>query len=160
VPAFGDGPLGTSALEKALDLTNWGREVPTFLLAAERDALIRLSELRRLHRELAEPKRMAILRKAGHVHFVDGAQQRHELLRMQLRSGLLPSGPGIDFEAVAEAMGPFSSLCPEAHGAEVVRALCLAHLDAWVKDEAGARGFLESDIEPAFADREIDLELV
>ncbi|MCH2169553.1 S9 family peptidase [Myxococcota bacterium] len=161
VPAWGPGPLKTEQLSALLRLDDWGRSVPTFLLAAELDALILLSSLRDLHEELRPPKRMSVLRNAGHVHFGDGAERRHEELRSMWSSGQLPmDDPEIDFAAVAEASRPFSELCPAAHGAEVAQALCLAHMDAHLKDDADALAWLEGDLASHFSARGIDLEVV
>ncbi|MGE4652680.1 MAG: hypothetical protein AAEJ53_17475, partial [Myxococcota bacterium] len=102
-----------------------------------------------------------VLRNAGHVHFVDGAERRHEELRSMWASGQLPvTDPDIDFVAVAEASRPFSELCPAAHGAAVVKALCLAHMDAHLKDDAQAANWLAGDLAAAFAAQGIDLEAV
>ena len=161
VPAWGPGPLKTEALSALVRLEDWGRPVPTFVLAAERDALILLPALRDLHAKLPAPKRMAVLRNAGHVHFVDGAERRHEELRTMWASGQLPiTDPDIDFAAVAEASRPFSELCPAAHGAAVVKALCLAHMDAHLKDDPQAANWLAGDLAAEFAAQGIDLEAV
>ena len=159
VPAFGRGPLGTDFLEDLLDLQAWRRNVPTLVLAAEQDSLIMLSELRRLHRELSCEKRLVILRNAGHVHFVDGAEQRHEMLRMQFKSGMMPSQDGVDFAAVGEATRPFSEHCSAEHGANVVQGLGLAHMDAHLRGDEDARAFLQGNLAGAFADRGIDVEV-
>ena len=161
VPAWGPGPLKTEQLSALVRLDDWGRDVSTFVLAAERDALILLPALRDLHAKLPAPKRLAVLRNAGHVHFVDGAERRHEELRTMWSSGLLPvEDPDIDFAAVAEAARPFSELCPAEHGAEVVKALCLAHMDAHLKEDAQAAAWLAGDLAAEFAARGIDLEAV
>lgn len=160
VPAFGRGPLDTTSLEDLLDLGNWGRDVPTLVLAGEVDSLIMLGELRRLHRELRCEKRLVILRNAGHVHFVDGAEERHEMLRMQFKSGMMPETEGVDFVAVGEATKPFSEHCSAEHGSDVVRGLGLAHMDAHLRGDVDARRFLQDDLAGAFADRSIDVEVV
>lgn len=160
VPAFGAGPLGTSSLEPLLDLEGWGRDVPTLVLAAENDSLIMIDELRRLHRELRCDKRLVVLRNAEHVHFVDGAEERHEMLRMQFKSGSMPNAAGVDFVSVGEAMKPFSELCPAEHGSDTVRGLGLAHMNAQLRDDADARDFLQRDLAAAFRDHGIDIEVV
>ena len=159
VPAFGSGPLGTSGLEALLDLTDWGRDVPTLVLAAEEDALIMVGELRRLHRELRGQKRLVILREAGHVHFVDAAEERHEMLRKQFKSGLMPSSEGIDFVALGESIKPFSQHCSAEQGADVVRGLGLAHMNAHLREDPDARAFLQGDLARTFAARSIDVEV-
>jgi dienelactone hydrolase len=40
VPGWGQGPLPTELLQSVVRLDDWGRPVPTFVLAAERDALV------------------------------------------------------------------------------------------------------------------------
>ena len=160
VPAWGPGPLHTEQLSARVRLDDWERPLPTFILAAERDALIPLPALRDLHAKLARPKRMAVLRNAGHVHFVDGAQRRHEELRSMWSSGQLPmEAANIDFAAIAEASRPFSELCPAEHGAMVVRALCLAHMNAHLKADADAAAWLAGDLAGEFAGEGVDLEV-
>jgi predicted dienelactone hydrolase len=159
VPAWGKGPVKTEALQALVRLDDWGRPVPTFVLAAERDALILLAGLRELHRELASPKRLAVLRNAGHLHFCDNAEQGHEMLRTMWKSGTFPMpDPEIDLAAIAEASRPFAELCSAADGTATVQSLCLAHMDAQLKASAGARVFLGGDLAQVFAARGIDLE--
>lgn len=161
VPAWGPGPLKTEQLAALVRLDDWRRAVPTFVLAAERDALIPLSALRDLHAKLAGPKRMGVLRNAGHVHFVDGAERRHEELRSMWSSGQLPVlDAELDFAAIAEASRPFSELCPAEHGDEVVKALCLAHMDAHLKEDPEATAWLAGDLAGAFAARGVELEIL
>jgi len=160
VPAWGEGPVKTEMLSALVRLDDWGRPVPTFVLAAERDALVPLAGLRKLHEELRPPKRLAVLRNAGHVHFNDNAEQGHETLRAMWKSNAFPAAPAdIDLAAIAEASRPFAELCPAAHGAATVQALCLAHMDAHLKDSAGARSFLSGDLVRTFAARGIELEV-
>jgi predicted dienelactone hydrolase len=161
VPAWGKGPVKTETLEARIRLDDWARPVPTFVLAAERDALILIDGLRDLHRQLAAPKRLAVLRGAGHLHFSDNAEQGHEMLRAMWKSGSFPAAdPEIDLAAIADASRPFSELCPAAHGAATVQALCLAHMDAHLKGSAEARRFIDEEAREAFAAREIDIELI
>jgi dienelactone hydrolase len=161
VPAWGKGPVETETLQALVRLDDWGRPVPTFVLAAERDALIMLAGLRELHRELRPPKRLAVLRNAGHLHFAANAEQGHEMLRAMWKSGSFPAaGPNIDLAAIAEASRPFAELCPAAHGEATVQGLCLAHMDAHLKELPEARAFLAGDLARTFAGRGIDLEVV
>ena len=159
-PAWGKGPLPTEMISAAARLDDWGRPVETFVLAGERDACVLLSSLRGLYRDLSSPKRFAVLRNAGHCHFVDSAEESHELLRSMWSSGKFPDPPGIDYASLAEASGPFSDLCPAAHGIDAMRALCLAHMDAELMDSADARAFLDGDLAGTFAARGIGLDEV
>jgi dienelactone hydrolase len=160
VPAWGKGPVGTESLQALVRLDDWGRPVPTFVLAAERDALILLAGLRELHRELRPPKRLAVLRNAGHLHFSAHAEEAHEMLRAMWKSGSFPAaGPEIDLAAIAEASRPFAELCPAEHGEATVQSLCLAHMDANVKELAEAQAFLARDLGRTYAARGIALEV-
>jgi predicted dienelactone hydrolase len=160
VPAWGEGPVKTETLQALVRLDDWGRPVPTCVLAAERDALILLAGLRALHRELRPPKRLAILRNAGHLHFCDNAEQGHEMLRTMWKSGAFPAAPpDIDLAAIAEASRPFSELCSAADGLATVQSLCLAHMDAHVRGSPEARAFLDGDLPRGFAARGIALEV-
>lgn len=161
VPAWGPGPLKTEQLSDLARLDDWGREVPTCILAAERDALVVLPALRDLHAKLVGPKRLAVLNNAGHLHFVDGPEERHEQIRTMWSSDQFPiHDPDIDFAAIAEASRPFSELCPADHAHEVVKALCLAHMDAHLKGDDGAAAWLAADPAADFAARGIDVEIV
>jgi len=161
VPAWGPGPLKTERLSDLARLDDWSRQVPTCVLAAERDALIMLPALRDLHAKLAEPKQLAVLKNAGHVHFVDDPEARHEQLRTMWSSDQFPSDdPNVDFPAIAEASRPFSELCPGEQAHEVVKALCLAHMDAHLKEDAAAAAWLAGDPAADFAERGIDVEIV
>jgi predicted dienelactone hydrolase len=161
VPAWGEGPLKTERLSQRVRLDNWKRPVPTFVLAAERDALILLPALRRLHEELPEPRRLAVLNNAGHVHFVDDARERHEELRNLWLNDAMPiDDPDLDFRAVGEAARPFDELCLAGHGGETVRALCLAHMKAHLCDDHEAAAWLAGDLAAEFAERQIDLEVI
>jgi hypothetical protein len=138
-------------------LDEWRRPVPTFLLAGELDPLIILEDLRELYAALPSPKRFANLRRAGHWHFTDNAEVSHETFRHMY----LTSFPDETFDtrALGVAMRPFAELCSEAHAADTMRALCLAHMDAHLKDRAEATAFLDEDLAGTFARRGIDIEI-
>jgi hypothetical protein len=142
-----------------LHVDDWNRPVLTFLVAGERDTFVRLAGLRELAEKLRAPKRFAILRNAGHFHWAAGAEQAHEIFRMSHLSGNI-ADPEIDGRAMAEAMRPFSELCPERHAADTARALCLAHFDENLKGNSGgdARAFLDNNPAERFAERGIELE--
>ena len=142
-----------------LRLDDWCRPVATFLLAAELDNCVMLDDLLELATLLPHPSQFAIMPRAGHMHFVDHAQVAHELMRSMWASPNFPD-PENDGPALARAARPFSELMPEAHAQDIVRGLCLAHMDAHVKQAAAARTFLSGDLEAAFKARGIALEAV
>jgi predicted dienelactone hydrolase len=151
------GPFPQTKLQTTqVRLDDWGRTVPTFLLAGERDMLVILADLRELYRQLPAPKRFAVLKGASHFHWVEGAEQWYEAFQSMWESGAI-SVPGTDVGALAKATPPFSELCPNWHGTETLQVLCLAHMDAELKGSSDARAFLAGDLVSAFAARGISL---
>jgi hypothetical protein len=148
---------GVAEMAGWLRLDDWGRPVPTFVLAGEADPIILLEDLRGLYAKLRAPKGFAALRRAGHWHFNDNAEAGHETFRQMY----LTSFPDDSFDtrALGIAMRPFAELCPEADGADTQRALCLAHMDAHLKGNEAAAAFLDEDLAATFARRGIDLEV-
>ena len=143
-------------LAKLLVVEDWGRPVPTLLLAGELDPLVMLDDVRDLYARLRAPKRFANVLRAGHWHFADNAEQAHETFR-QMYMTAFPD-PHIDSRALAEAMRPWSELLSEQKAADVGRSLCLAHMDAYLKDSAAARAFLDGDLAATFAARGTEIE--
>jgi hypothetical protein len=140
-----------------LRLDDWERPVASFLLAAELDNCVALDDLRELAALLPNPSRFAIMPRAGHMHFVDHAEIAHELMRSIWASPTFPD-PENDGPALARAARPFEELMPEAHAQDIVRGLCLAHMDAHLKHSTMARAFLAGDLAAAFNARGIALE--
>ena len=97
-----------------------------------------------------------ILRNAGHFHWTTNGEQGHELFRMSYLSGNIADRE-VDGKELAEAMRPFSELCPAWHGTETARALCLAHFDENLKDNDEARMFLDNNLTETFAGRGIEI---
>lgn len=145
-------------IQNELRIDDWHHPVPTLLLAGERDSFIPLAGLREFARRLREPKRFVILRNAGHFHWTGNAEQGHELFRMSYLSGNI-ADPEIDAKGMAEAMRPFSELCPAQHAADTVRALCLAHFDENLKGNGDASAFLDNNLAESFASRGIELDV-
>lgn len=141
-----------------LRLDDWGRRVPTFLLAAELDNCVMLDDLRDLAVLLPSPSQFAVMPRAGHMHFGDHAEMVHELMRSIWASPDFPD-PENDGPALARSARPFAELMPEAQAHDTVRALCLAHMDAHVKGMVPARAFLERGLVATFNARNIPLDL-
>ena len=144
-------------IQGQLRVDDWNRPVPTLLLAGERDSFVLLEGLRELARKLHEPKRFAILRNAGHFHWTATAEQGHELFRASYLNGRIADRE-VDGKGMAEAMRPFSELCPAGRAADTARALCLAHFDENLKGSEAARDFLDHDPAKVFAERGIEIE--
>ena len=153
-------PLGLEEMGKWLRLADWGRQVPTFLLAGELDTLIILQDLRELYDDLPAPKRFASLRGAGHWHMCDDAEFAHETFREWYLTDFPDrtfGGPDA-WRALGIAMRPFAELCPADHALDTIRSLCLAHMDAHLKNHEGARAFLDGNLATVFAARGIGLD--
>lgn len=112
--------------------------VSTLYLAAGDDTMISLEGIKELYARTPGTKRMAILRRADHTHFLDGAEEEHEAVRSMPFSGELAWIP--------QQMRRFDELCPAEEAHSVVRALTLAHLDMALKGNERAREFLDGDL--------------
>lgn len=162
VPPWGKGPARSERLSALIRLDDWGRDVPTLVLAAERDSVVMIDGVRDLYRGLKGPKRLAVLKNSGHMHFGDDAEASYEEFRAACAANDYPVGDSensIDFPAIAAATPRFSELCPAAHGQAVVRSLCVSHMDAHLKLRPEAHAFLNQDLAGLFAARGIDLEV-
>jgi len=149
-PAGGWTPMPAQPLIDALDL-DWGRDVPTLFLVAEKDTLLPLRGMREIFARTQATKRMVVLRNADHMHFCDRIAEVHEMFRM------MP--PPDAFEIVAKQVPPIGELAPPEHGYLFVRGLGLAHMDAVLKgDESAAR--LLSRAVAAMAERGVAVDVV
>jgi predicted dienelactone hydrolase len=157
-PLYGENEMvrSMSRTQKQLSVDDWGRKVPTLLLAGGRDSFVLLERLRELSSKLREPKRFVMLPNAGHFHWTTAGEQMHELFRTSFLSGAI-TDPEFDAKRMAEAMRPFSELAPASHAADTARALSLAHFDENLKGSREAKAFLDGGVKESFAKRGIDL---
>jgi dienelactone hydrolase len=160
-PMYGSrSPLPQIArLQRLLTLDDWAQRPDVFVLAAELDPYVMLEDLRELHARLPAPKRLAVLKRGGHLHFADNAEASHEMYRKAYLSGEFPD-PDIDAIALGTAMRPFSELVSEADAHATARALLLAQMDSVLRGDAAASAFLDRGLGEAFAARGIALEVV
>ncbi len=126
----------------------WSRAVPTLYLAAEDDVPIPLAGVRELFDRTPAPKRMFILRRADHQHFLDDVEGTHEALRAMAFPGAAAWIPA--------AMRPIGELCSGELAHVFVRGLTLAHLDATLRGSAAAERFLAGDVEAELAARGVE----
>lgn len=157
-PFFGTRSLVSAASRlQTLRVDDWGRPVPVFILTGELDPFVAVADMHELHARLQSPKRLAVLKRAGHIHFADNARSVHEGLRTWYLSGTFPD-PELDTAAIATAMRPFDELVSEADSLATARGLCLAHMDAQLRGAAAACAWLAGDLAARFAERGIELE--
>jgi predicted dienelactone hydrolase len=102
----------------------WRREVPTLILAAERDTATPLPGVYELFERTPCRKGMFILRGAGHGHFGDQIDEDEH--------------------------------CRREHAYQFTRSLCLAHLDAVLKQSQPAERFMAGAPAAALRERGID----
>jgi dienelactone hydrolase len=136
-PAGGPNPLPTNPLGDALDF-EWGRHVPTLFIVADRDTLLPLDGMLALRARTPGAPRMVVLENTDHMHFLDRAEQMHELFRLMPPPGL--------FEGIAKKIPPIGQLAPPEHAYRAVRGLGLAHMDASLKANPDAARLLAGDL--------------
>jgi predicted dienelactone hydrolase len=126
----------------------WGRDVPTLYLAAEDDVPIPLEGIHELFDRTPSSKRLFILRRADHQHFVDDVEGEHEAIRAM-------SLPG-DAAWIPAAMRPMAELSSGDEAHVFVRGLTLAHFDASLQEVDDAERFLDGDVEAQLAARGVE----
>jgi dienelactone hydrolase len=124
----------------------WRREVPALYLVAEDDTSLPLAGMYELFgRTPATAKRMAILRRADHMHFMDRVEEMHEMVRGMPMSG--------ELAWLAKEMRPISELCSGDDAHLFSRGLALAHLDATLGQRDEAQRFMAGDVQAVLAAR-------
>ncbi|MGH9825026.1 MAG: alpha/beta hydrolase family protein [Blastocatellia bacterium] len=118
---------------------NWGRDVPTLFLVAENDVPLPLTGMYEIFQRTRSTKRMVILRRADHLHFVDNVEQEHEAVR----TTTWPAELGW----IQREMRPIAELCSGQQAQLFVRGLTLCHMDAILRRREEAQRFLTGDIE-------------
>ena len=126
----------------------WGRDVPTMYLAAEDDVMIPLDGLYQLFDRTPASKRMFILRRADHEHFLEDVEGAHEAVRAMTLPG--------DAAWIPAAMRPIAELTSGEHAHVFVRGLTLAHFDAALRQMEVAERFLDGDVEAELAFRGVE----
>lgn len=149
-PAGGKTHMPAEPLRQSLDF-DWGRDVPTLYLVADRDSLLPLEGMHELLGKTRSPKKMVVLRNADHMHFCDRVEEIHEMFRM-----MPPPGA---FEDVAKTVPPISELAPGEHAYLFVRGLGLAHMDAHLKGNESAAKLLAGDITALMAQRGVGVDV-
>jgi hypothetical protein len=121
----------------------WGRDAPTLYLVAENDSFLPLAGMYELFERTLAAKRMIVLRRADHLHFMDNLEELHETVRKLAYPG-------------SDEMRPITELCSGEHACLFSRGLTVCHMDATLKDQEAAQRFWAGDIEAELAKRGID----
>ena len=126
----------------------WARDVPTLYLVAEDDTSLPVAGMYELFERTPSTRRMVILRRADHMHFMDAVEEMHEAVRgMPL--------PG-DLAWLSRDMRPVGELCSGEQAHTFVRGLTLCHMDAVLKEREGARRLLDGDIQRELETRGVE----
>jgi predicted dienelactone hydrolase len=127
----------------------WSRDVSTLYLVAENDVITPLAGMYELFDRTPATKQMIILRQADHLHFMDNAEQEHEIARTM-------AWPG-ELAWISKEMRPFAELCSEQQAHLFVRGLTLCRMDATLKAREEARRFLQGNLKAELAERDVDV---
>src|SRR5215813_7986848 len=127
----------------------WGRDVPTLLLVADNDVCLPIDGMYEIFERIPAAKRMVILRRADHMHFMDNVEQLHEAVRSSP-----PWIPELDY--LQKEMLPIAELCTGEQSHLFVRGLTLAHFDAVLKQDDEARRFLAGNVQAELASRGVE----
>jgi dienelactone hydrolase len=145
-PGGGSRPRpGILPLNLAFD---WGRDVPTLFLVAENDVSLPLAGMHEIFGRTPATKRMVILRRADHYHFMDGAEEIHEAVRTFPWTG--------ELEWCGQ-MRPIGELCSEEQAHLFVRGLTVCHLDATLRQDERAQRFMRGDVQAELAARGVEV---
>jgi hypothetical protein len=119
----------------------WKRDVPTLLLAAENDATLPLAGMYEIYEQIPATKRMVVLRRADHAHFMDNVERKHE----SFRTALLP----LVLKAIQREMLPSADLTSGEKTHFFTRGLTTCHMDTFLRARPEARRVLAGDVEAA-----------
>ena len=129
----------------------WKRDVPTLLLAAENDTTLPLAGMHEIYERIPATKRMLILRRADHAHFMDNVEREHEYFRTA------PLPPVL--KAIQQEMLPSTELTSGEKAHLFTRGLTTCHMDAFLRGRPEARQLLEGDLEGELAARGVEARL-
>lgn len=126
----------------------WGRDVPVLYLVADNDVSLPLAGMYELFDRTEATKRLIVLRRADHMHFMDNVEEMHETVRQMAFPEKLSWIP--------REMKPISQLSSGDQAHVFVRGLTLAHMDAVLKQSEEARRFWQGDIVQQLAARDVE----
>jgi predicted dienelactone hydrolase len=127
----------------------WGRDVPTLVLVADNDVCLPIDGMYEIFERIPAAKRMVVLRRADHMHFMDNVEELHEAVRTSP-----PWIPELDY--LQKEMRPIAELCTGEQSHLFVRGLTVAHFDAVLRQNDEARRFLARDIQAELASRGVE----
>lgn len=124
------------------------RDVPILYLVAENDSSLPLSGMHEIFERTPGTKRMVILHRADHLHFMDEFEVMHENFRT------MPVTP--ELAEIQKDMLPITELCTREQAHLFSCGLTLCHFDATLRQHADAIQFWNGDIEAKLKRRGVD----
>lgn len=125
-----------------------GHEIPVMYLVADTDVCLPVAGMCELFDRTPAPRRMLILCKADHLHFIDNVEEAHEAMRHMT----FPE----ELSWLPREMRPIAELCSGEQAHLFVRGLTLSHMDATLKEHPEARQFLDEDVVAKLAARDVE----
>src|SRR5262249_36916317 len=114
-PSGGETPIyarGRNPAREALDFP-WPTDVETLFMVADRDSWLPLYGQLELFGRARGNRRMIVLKRADHNHFVDDIAYGHEWLRQFTLSLAEVEDSGADWRCIAASIAPYPELCPQ-----------------------------------------------
>ena len=107
----------------------WKRDIPTLLIAAENDTSLPLDGMFEIFDRIpSTQKKMAILHRADHMHFMDDIEKLHEMFR----TAEVPP----EIREIQKQMLPMSELMTAEEAHRLVSEWTLAHFDEFMQSPA------------------------
>jgi predicted dienelactone hydrolase len=102
----------------------WGRDIPTLIVAAENDNSIPLEDVKEIFERVPGTKKMMVLPRADHMHFVDEIEKLHETFR----TAAVPP----DLAELQKQMLTMSQLTSAEEAQRLVSEWTLAHFEEFL----------------------------
>jgi hypothetical protein len=110
--------------------------------------MLPLSGMHEIFERTPATKKMVILRRADHLHFMDQVEQQHETFRTMPDAGVLV--------AIQQEMRPMAELCSEEHAHLFARGLTVCHMDAFLTRKEAALALLNGNLDAELARRGVE----
>ena len=115
-------------------------------MTADGDVCLPINGMYEIFKRIPAAKRMIVLRRADHMHFMDNVEQLHETVRISP-----PWIPELDY--LQKEMRPIAELCTGEQSHLFVRGLTVAHFDAVLTQNDQAHRFLAGNIQAELVSR-------
>lgn len=142
-PVGGPGPLefnGVPFLSRFLT-QGWRSAAEVTTLVADRDSWLPLYGQIDLFARIKSPaKRLVVLRRADHLHFIDAVRESHDTFAaFTLNLAGVAGAKNVPWSAIAGQIRPAAELMPEAEARTIVCGLTILQMDAALKRSSAAR---------------------